>query len=38
MGARPYGGVTHILDIIDISRKTKIVWPGEENTIYKTII
>ena len=29
---------THIPNIIDLSRKTKMLWPGQENTIYKTII
>jgi hypothetical protein len=29
---------THIPNIIDLSRKTKILWPGQENTILKTII
>jgi hypothetical protein len=26
---------THILNIIDLSRKTKMLWPGRENTIQK---
>ena len=29
---------THIPIIIDLSRKTKMLWPGQENTISKTII
>jgi hypothetical protein len=29
---------THIPNIIDLSRKTKMLWPGQENTIQKTII
>jgi hypothetical protein len=29
---------THISNIIDLSRKTKMLWPGQENTIQKTII
>ena len=29
---------THIPNIIDLSRKTQILWPGQENTIQKTII
>ena len=29
---------THIPNIIDLSRKTKMLWPGQENTIYKTNI
>jgi hypothetical protein len=29
---------THIPNIIDLSRKTKMLWPGQENTIKKTII
>ena len=29
---------THIPNIIDLSRKTKMIWPGQENTIQKTII
>jgi hypothetical protein len=29
---------THIQNIIDLSRKTKMLWPGQENTIQKTII
>jgi hypothetical protein len=29
---------THIPIIIDLSRKTKMLWPGQENTIEKTII
>jgi hypothetical protein len=24
---------THIPNIIDLSRKTKMLWPGQENTI-----
>ena len=27
-----------IPNIIDLSRKTKMLWPGQENTIQKTII
>ena len=26
---------THIPNIIDLSRKTKMLWPGQENTIKK---
>jgi hypothetical protein len=29
---------THIPIIIDLSRKTKMLWSGQENTIQKTII
>ena len=29
---------THIPNIIDLSRKTKRLWPGQENTIQETII
>ena len=29
---------THIPNIIDLSRKTKTLWPGQENTIQKTIL
>ena len=29
---------THKPNIIDLSRKTKMLWPGQENTIQKTII
>ena len=29
---------THTPNIIDISRKTKMLWTGQENTIQKTII
>jgi len=29
---------THIPNIIDLSRKAKMLWPGQENTIKKTII
>ena len=29
---------THIPNIIDLSRKTKMLWPRQENTIQKTII
>jgi hypothetical protein len=29
---------THIPNIIDLSRKTKMLWPGQENTIWKTVI
>jgi hypothetical protein len=29
---------THIPNIIDLPRKTKMLWPGQENTIQKTII
>ena len=29
---------THIPNIIDLSGKTKMLWPGQENTIKKTII
>jgi hypothetical protein len=29
---------THIPNIIDLSRKTKMLWPRKENTIKKTII
>jgi hypothetical protein len=29
---------THIPNIIDLSRKTKMLWPGQDNTIQKTII
>ena len=29
---------THIPIIIDLSWKTKMVWPGQENAIWKTII
>ena len=29
----PYGSCTHIPNIIDLSRKTKMLWPGQENTI-----
>jgi hypothetical protein len=29
---------THIPNIIDLSRKTKMLWSGQENTILKTII
>ena len=29
---------THIPNIIDLSRKTKMLWPRQENTIQKTIL
>jgi hypothetical protein len=29
---------THIPNIVDLSRNTKMLWPGQENTILKTII
>ena len=29
---------THITITIDLSPKTKMLWPGQENTIQKTII
>ena len=29
----PWRSCTHIPNIIDLSRKTKMLWPGQENTI-----
>jgi hypothetical protein len=29
----PYGHATTYQNIIDLSRKTKMLWPGQENTI-----
>jgi hypothetical protein len=29
---------THIPNIIDLSRKKNMLWPGQENTIQKAII
>ena len=34
---RPMVMHTHTPNIIDLSRKTKMLWPGQQNTIQKNI-